>query len=167
MKTPEEQTREERYANQGLNQGSDTQAVRGLNNDHIDPKHRQTPGDALGNQAAWHCPRCQEVWYRMFEDEICQGCGEEPERVLWDGRSKVTPIVVSTEAPMRDVIGPSKSPYPAEMLLSCDHIVRLTKEMLEQYQRKEFDQIGCVMCWRIERASKDDGNRISGAINAV
>lgn len=167
MKRAEDLTREEREANEGLNIDSGAQPLRGLSNDHIDPKHRQTTGDALGNQAAWHCPRCSEVWFRMFADEICQGCGEEPDRVLWDGRDKVTPIVRSSEAPIRDIVGTSDSPYPAEMKLSCNHIVRLNQEMYDQYRRKEFDQIGCVMCWRIARASSDDEHRISGDVNAV
>jgi len=168
MKRAEDLTDEERVANQGLNIDSAAQQnMRGLNNDEVEPKHRTTPGDAVGNNAAWHCPRCQEVWLRMFADEICQGCGEEPDRVLWDGRSKVTPIVRSTEAPIRDIVGPSESPYPAEMLLSCNHIVRLTQEMYDQHLRKEFNQIGCVMCWRISRSSGDDANRISNEVSVI
>jgi hypothetical protein len=146
---------------------STTQNIRGLSNDDVERKHRDTPGAALGNNAAWHCPRCQDVWYRQFADEICQGCGEEPNPVLWDGRNTVTPVLRSTEAPMRDIVGTSESEYPAEMVLSCSHIVRLTPEMFSQYRRKEFDQIGCVMCWRISRAPKDEAKRLGGEVTVI
>jgi hypothetical protein len=145
---------------------STNQIPKGLNNDHIDPKHRET-SLAAGNSAAWYCPRCHDVWYRQFADETCQGCGEAPNPVLWDGRNTVSPLARSTEAPIRDIVGTSESQYPAEMLLSCDHIVRLTQEMHVQYQRKEFDQIGCVMCWRISRASKEDAKRLGGEITVI
>lgn len=167
MKSAEDLTREERDANLGRNQSSPTHMPRKASNEHLDPKHRTTQGSAMGNNSAWHCPRCEEVWYRMFADEVCQGCGENPDRVLWDGRNTVTPIVNSTEAPMRDIVGPSESPFPAEMLLSCNHVVRLTNELFDQYQRKEFDQIGCVMCWRISRAPKDNAHRISGEVTVI
>jgi hypothetical protein len=79
----------------------------------------------------------------------------------------VTPIVRSTEAPIRDIVGSSDSVYPGEVLLSCGHVVRLTQEMIPQYENKEFDQIGCVMCWRISRAPKDDANRLGDEVTVI